>query len=205
MAQASNNQPKSPIESLRSLVLNNSFAPIPKWGFEIGVSFPTPSGTPGDPVILIPENRIFPALEFTSPSIGSNVAEFSYTGTKKPHPVRKQYSNFTVTLPLMSDFAAYNAFLSWRDYMFIDYGGSSFVRNYDESLNGTVTVYMFDRRYTDGASSRNNVYELTFTEAFPAEVLPISFSQYDMSSIQTYTVNFAFKDYKRKYSEDYPV
>ena len=201
MAQASNssNGPKSPIESLRSLVLNNDFAPIPKWGFEIGVAFPTSSG-PGEDIVLIPENQIFPALEFTAPSIGSTVSLFSYTGLQKPHPLKKEYSNFSITLPLMNDFAAYNAFLGWRDSLFIDFGGASFVRDYGESLTGNVSVYMFDRV---NRKNPGKAFKLTFTEAFPAEILPIGFSQYEMSSIQTFTINFAFKDYKKEIATDH--
>ena len=201
MANASNNS-GSPIEALRSLVTNN-FAPIPKWGFEVSVAFPTlQPNTTGDTIFLIPEAQIFPALEFTSPSIGTETQQFSYTGLKKPFPLRKQYSNFSVTLPMMNDFGAFNAFLSWRDSAYIDFNGASFTREYNRSLTGTVSVYMFDRKSNSSARG-DSVYKLTFKEAFPTEILPIGFSQYETNSIQTFTINFAFRDYTREYETDY--
>ena len=198
MANANGNA-SGPVHALRSLVLNNDFAPIPKWGFEIAVAFPTSDG-PGEDIVLIPENQIFPALEFTAPSIGSAVSLFSYTGLQKPHPLRKEYSNFSVTLPMMNDFGAYNAFLDWRDSLFINFGGANFVRDYGESLTGTVSVYMFDRVNRKNPSK---AFKLTFTEAFPAEILPIGFSQYESNSIQTFTINFAFRDYKKELATDH--
>lgn len=187
---------------------------VPEWGFEVEVTPPSlanlNNAAGGASTAFKPTSLLFPALAFTSPSLGAEIRQFSYTGLLKPYPLRKQFSEFSITFIMEDTFKSLDLFDEWYNYMFTGPKGQ-YVQEYDESLLGRVKVEYFGhpkvktnkvgipntpfQAEVKTESKNSRIYD--FINAFPTAILPVQFNQGLKNSFQTFTVNFGFEYYTK--------
>jgi len=189
--------------AIKSLVQNISI--VPEWGFMVSVTLPEINGTRSTKIFDPLFGQSFPALAFTTPSIATEVRQFSYTGLLKPYPLKKQHSEFSVSFILEDTFDSLSLFKQWHEYMF-DGPKGIYVKSFEETLSGTVSVRMTGKgqKVTGGAgpikvsgsTGKSKVFE--FKNAFPTAILPMEFNQLSRNTFQTFTVTFAYEFYELK-------
>lgn len=134
---------------------------------------------------------------FTTPTKEFEVKEFSYYGTQRKIPIRRKFGSFSITF-LPDDYYVIASWIErWTDTIVNPF--SNFTSDYSGVISkGTVTVE------TKSQNSSGYGARWIFAEAYPAQILPITFNREERNSLARYEVIFNFFDYLYQANDNSP-
>jgi hypothetical protein len=157
--------------------------------FDISMGVPTGFGTGSVTALRFNPVSLEYGLgqSFSTPTKELETFDWSYYGIKRKIPVRRKFSQFSVSF-LLDDFLAIAGWFEyWMDIIINPF--SDYIEDYNPAISaGYVSLIPVDSNFQYGTA-------LYFSEAYPVQILPLEFDTSRRNESMRYTVMFNCREY----------